>query len=67
MSIVKMRKMSLVAHNSERSKLLRIFIKNGCMEFVRTKKADQADVPDYSDRIARLESNNSRSRSLFPF
>lgn len=56
MSIVKMRKMSLVAHNSERSKLLRIFIKNGCMEFVRTKKADQADVPDYSDRIARLES-----------
>ena len=56
MSIVKMRKMSLVAHNSERSKLLRIFIKNGCMEFVHTSKAEQTDISDYSDRIAKLES-----------
>ncbi len=54
MSIVKMRKVSLVAHNSERSKLLRIFIKNGCMEFVRSKKAE--DEVDYSNRIATLES-----------
>ncbi len=56
MSIVKMRKMSLVAHNSERNKLLRIFIKNGCMEFVRSKKAEENDLQEYSDRIARIES-----------
>ena len=56
MSIVKMRKMSLVAHNSERNKLLRIFIKNGCMEFVRSKKAEEENTQEYSDRIARIES-----------
>ena len=56
MSIVKMRKMSLVAHNSERNKLLRIFIKNGCMEFVRSKKAEEDDLREYSDRIAKIES-----------
>ncbi len=56
MSIVKMRKMSLVAHNSERNKLLRIFIKNGCIEFVQSKDADTQDVREYADRIAKLES-----------
>lgn len=54
MSIVSMRKVSLVAHNSERNRLLRIFIKNGCMEFVRSEKAEESR--EYADRIAALES-----------
>ena len=45
MSIVKMQKMSLVAHNSEKSRLLRIFLKKGCVELLKSSelKATPAD------------------------
>ncbi len=49
--------MSLLAHSSEKSKLLRIFIKSGCVEFVRSK-AESPEQPtgEISEQIANLES-----------
>ncbi len=54
MAITKMRKVSLVAHNCERNKILRIFLKNGCMEFVPSEKAP--DTASMQKRIEELES-----------
>jgi V/A-type H+-transporting ATPase subunit I len=55
-----MQKMSVVAHNSERSKLLRIFIKSGCVECLKSEnvkvteedKERRADVEAERFRVA---------------
>ena len=58
MSIVKMQKMSLVAHASERTRLLRIFIKSGCVELIKSEE-DVTVTP--ADR-ERRERNGRRGR-----
>ena len=58
MSIVSMQKMSVVAHNSERSKLLRIFIKLGCVEIIKNQEVKPKE--NDRDRKDKLESKKFR-------
>lgn len=55
MSIVSMQKMSLVAHKSERSKLLRLFVKAGCVEPVEAKLIDDTEYPADAAKRDALE------------
>lgn len=56
MSIVKMKKMSLVAHKSERSKLMRIFLKSGCVELTETPLCELTNYPVDVAKRETLES-----------
>lgn len=40
MAITKMKKMSVIAHHSERNRILKAFIKSGCVETVKTEQLD---------------------------
>jgi V/A-type H+-transporting ATPase subunit I len=46
MAIVSMQKMSLVAHESEHSKLLKIFLKSGYVEIIKSEKLDLTSYPN---------------------
>lgn len=56
MAIVSMQKMSLVAHNSERSKLLKIFLSKGCVELVDNTSTCRKEAAIDSKNKALLES-----------
>ena len=62
MSIVRMQKMSLVAHSSERTRLLRIFIKLGCVELI---KSEENILVTSADRERREEVENRKFRAAF--
>lgn len=66
MSIVSMQKMSLVAHTSDRTRLLRIFIKLGCVELIGSKEnvvVTNADIM----RRERMESTKFRAAFALNF
>jgi len=56
MAIVSMQKMSLVAHNSERSKLLKIFLSRGCVELIDSSSLCPKEVVADSKNKYMLES-----------
>lgn len=56
MAIVSMQKMSLVAHNSEKSKLLKIFLSKGCVELVDNSSTCRKEAAIDSKNKALLES-----------
>ncbi|MFA6867324.1 MAG: V-type ATP synthase subunit I [Clostridia bacterium] len=60
MSIVNMSRMSLVAHSTERSKLLRIFLKSGCVEIVRSESVLVSDYIEDETRHNLIESKRLR-------
>ena len=62
MSIVSMQRMSLVAHQSERTKLLRIFIKLGCVEMIASK--DNVSVTS-ADVVRRDKMESVKFRAAF--
>lgn len=62
MSIVKMQKMSLVAHASERTRLLRIFIKSGCVELI---KSEEGVTVTPADRERRERNEARKYRAAF--
>ena len=66
MSIVKMQKMSLVAHASERTRLLRIFIKSGCVELIKSEE-DVTVTPADRDRRERNEARKYRAAFCMSF
>lgn len=57
MAIVEMSKMSLVAHNNERGKLLKALIKTGCVETVKTQELSNTV---YRNETARREETESK-------
>ena len=61
MSIVSMQRMSIVAHNSERSKLLRTFIKLGCIEVINNEEVK----PRQKDRENRDRIEAKKFRVIF--
>lgn len=63
MSIVSMSKMSLVAHSSERSRLLRIFLNMGCVEIVRSENMMISDYASDEERRNLIE--NKRMKVVF--
>lgn len=56
MAIVSMQKMSIVAHASERSKMLRIFLKSGCVEVVKTQEFDHTQYVNDDSKRANIQS-----------
>ncbi|MDD4316652.1 MAG: V-type ATP synthase subunit I [Clostridia bacterium] len=56
MAIVEMSKMSLVAHNSERGKLLRALIKTGCVETVKTLELEDTVYRAENERREQADS-----------
>lgn len=56
MAIVKMSKMSLVAHSNERSKLLRIFLKSGNVEIIKSEELKTSNYYDDYSRKEKIES-----------
>lgn len=66
MSIVKMQKMSLVAHASERTRLLRIFIKSGCVELIKSEE-DVTVTPADRERRERNEARKYRAAFCMSF
>lgn len=56
MAIVRMRKMSIVSHKSERSKMLKLFLKSGAVEVSKTEEFDSATYRDDTDKRRFLES-----------
>lgn len=61
MSIVNMQKMSLVAHSSERAKLLRIFLKSGAVELVKSENVTVTNA----DREKRERTEERKARAAF--
>lgn len=57
MAIVEMSRMSLVAHNNERGKLLKALIKTGCVETVKTQELENTV---YRDETARREETEAK-------
>lgn len=57
MAIVEMSRMSLVAHNNERGKLLKALIKTGCVETVKTQELEDTV---YRDETARRDETESK-------
>lgn len=56
MAIIEMSKMSLVAHRSERSKILRALMKTGCVETVKTEEIDNTCYKKYATQREEIES-----------
>lgn len=56
MAIVSMQKMSLVAHNSEKSKLLKIFMAKGCVELTDSKEICTVSLANEKKNKTLLES-----------
>lgn len=56
MSIVSMKKMSLVAHKADRSRLMKIFMKSGCVELSETPLFDMTEYPTDTAKRDNLES-----------
>ena len=65
MPIVSMQKMSLVAHNCEKSRLLRIFVKQGCVELLQ--KEEHVNTPIDRERKSRAESKRFRMMFALSF
>lgn len=61
MAVVSMKRMSLVAHNSDRSRLMRIFIKNGNVEVIK----DETLTPNVNDVERRENAEGKRFRVVF--
>lgn len=61
MSIVKMQKMSMVAHNSERSRLLRIFLKKGCVELLKSSEVKATST----DKETKHKAESKLFRTVF--
>jgi hypothetical protein len=57
MAIVEMSRMSLVAHQSEYSRLLKLFIKSGCVE---TIKSEQIEKTYYKSNVSQKEEIESK-------
>ena len=66
MSIVSMQKMSLVAHSSERTRLLRIFIKAGCVELIGSEEAVTVTPAD-RERREKTEARKFRAAFCLSF
>lgn len=56
MSIVSMKKMSLVAHKGDRSRLMRLFVKAGCVELSETPLLESTAYPTDLSKRDTLES-----------
>lgn len=56
MAIVSMQKMSLVAHNSEKSKILKIFMGKGCVELTDSREIGAADCAGEKQNKNLMES-----------
>lgn len=56
MAIVSMKRMSLVAHKGDRSRLLKIFMKAGCVELGETALIESTDYPDNTEKRETMES-----------
>lgn len=56
MPVVSMKKMSLVAHKGDRSRLLRVFTKAGCVEVTTTPLVADTDYPTDREKRSTLES-----------
>lgn len=56
MSIVSMKKMSLIAHSSEESRLMRIFLKSGFVEISASNLLDLTSYPDIKEHKEEVES-----------
>ena len=61
MAVVSMKRMSVIAHNSERSRLLRIFIKSGCVECLKSDDIQETD----RDRQVRAALEEKKFRFSF--
>ena len=61
MAVVSMKRMSLVAHNSDRARLMRIFIKNGNVEVIK----DETLTPNVNDVERREYAEGKRFRVVF--
>lgn len=55
MSVVSMKKMSLIAHSSEESRLMKIFLKSGYVEISTTNLLDLTCYPDRKDHKEEVE------------
>lgn len=67
MAIVEMRKMSVVAHQSERNKLLRTFIKSGCVETVKSSPIDNTVYKKDEELKEQIESKLIRINFALTF
>lgn len=56
MSVVRMQKMSLVAHESDRSRLLKLFVKSGAVEVTRTEVIENTAYVQETERKEEYES-----------
>lgn len=56
MAIIEMSKVSLVAHRSERSKILRALMKVGCVETVKTEEIENTRYKVYATQREEIES-----------
>lgn len=63
MAIVSMKKMSLVAHNADRSRLMKIFVKSGCVELSETPLVDMTQYP--VDTVKRDAIESKRLKVAF--
>lgn len=67
MSVVSMKKMSLVAHKSDRSKLLRLFTKAGCVEITETPLFAETAYPTDKEKRNTLESKRLKASFALTF
>lgn len=56
MANIKMRRMSLVAHQSERNRILRAFIKLGCVETIRSEQLENTEYKINHNLIEEIDS-----------
>lgn len=67
MSIVSMKKMSLVAHKGDRSRLLKIFTRFGCVEISAPELLDATEYPHDSSKREGLESKRLKTSFALTF
>lgn len=67
MSVVRMKKMSLVAHKNDRSKLLRLFVRAGCVEISETPLLDNTNYPTDKAKRNALESKRLKASFALTF
>lgn len=55
MSIVAMKKMSLIAHSSEESRLMKVFLKTGCVEIITANLQEMTSYPNLKRRREEID------------
>ena len=55
MSIVAMKKMSIIAHSSEESRLMKVFLKAGCVEISATNLTEITSYPNLKQRREEMD------------